>query len=232
MLYRGPMGGGAASGRVGALVASHNSGGQYMRARTTPTNPRTDQQQGVRNALSTLSNRFATVLTDPQREGWKTQGLLGSFRNRLGDSITLSAIAAYLRANAARLQAGDGPVDDAPPVFVDTPLTLPVATLTAPSTISLAFDNTDDWAGQADGHLYIYASRPQNPAVNFFNGPYRLLGAVDGITPTPPTSPASFSYDPVLFGALTAGQVVFFRYRAVSEVGQLSAALVQRTVAL
>lgn len=232
MLYRGPMGGGAASGRVGALVAAHNSGGQYMRARTTPTNPRTDQQQGVRNALATLSNRFVTVLTPSQREGWKNQGVNGSYRNRLGDSITLSAIAAYLRANTARLQAGDGPVDDAPPVYVDTNLTLPFSTITAPTTLSVAFDDGDDWANQADGHLYIYASRPQNPSVNFFNGPYRLLGAVDGITPAPPTSPAAFTYDPVLFGTLTAGQVVYFRYRAVSEVGQLSAVLVQRAVVL
>jgi len=234
MLYRGPLGGGAASGKIGAMVASHNSGGQYLRARTTPTDPSTAQQQVVRAAVAELAGAYAQLLTTAQREAWAVFGQNGGFVNRLGDPITLSGIAAYIRNNAPRVAAGFDSIDDAPTVFLQTPTNVAavIPTVTAPDTVSIAFDNTDPWADTDDGHLLIYVSPPQNPAILFYKGPYRLLDTIDGSTSAAPTSPHAATYAPAAFGALIANQRLFFQFRSVGADGNIGNLFRATTVAL
>lgn len=230
MLYRGPVGGGAASGKLGAMVASHNAAGQYLRARTVPTNPRTPQQGDARNALSALATSW-TGLSALQQANWETFGKNTARKNRLGDTIFLSGIASYLANNGARVAAGLARVDDAPTFFGQTTLSkITAATPTAPNSISVAFDPTDPWATAVGGFLLVYVSRQQNSTVNFWAGPYRLLGTIAGAA-TAPTSPASFAYEPVGFGDLTAGNRLFFRYVAVTADGLVSSGT-DRTVAV
>lgn len=231
MKFRGPMGGGAASGSLGAMTASHNSGGQYLRARTVPTNPRTDRQIEVRNALATLAQNYSDVLTQPERDGWAVYGQNGSFFNSLGDAIKLSGIGAFIRNNGARAAALDAIVTTPPAIFVDTALVLPVPTATAPNTLSVAFTNTDEWATAVGGHLYSYVGRPQSAGVNFYAGPYRFLGAIDGAV-SPPTSPQGFTFDVLDYGVMTAGQKLFWRFVAVSADGRISPILRATTVVL
>jgi hypothetical protein len=108
------MGGGAASGKMGAMVASHNKGGQYLRARTVPTNPRTALQNAVRGAFSGIASMWQT-LTDSARAAWANWGTVVGTTNRLGDNVPISGIAAFQRANVLRAQAGYDLVLDAPP---------------------------------------------------------------------------------------------------------------------
>ncbi len=181
MLWRGPFGQGAASGKLGALVASHNKGGQYLRARTTPTNPNTVQQQAVRNAIRTLGPRWVETLTSDQQAGWETYAANVTVTNRLGDQIHIPALAMYIRSNVSRLQASLDIVDDAPTTFdlgaapALGPITIPASAIAgATGTITLAGENA--WAADPDNVLLVYASRPQNQTKLFFKGPYRLGG--------------------------------------------------------
>lgn len=169
MLFRGAFGGGAASGKSGSVVASHNSGGQYLRARTTPTNPRSVFQTAVRDSLRFLARAWSTVLSPSQRDGWNTYGQTVGSTNRLGDSIKVSGIAAYQRANVQRLQASVGRIDDAPPLVGSPAPFLDGSTFTFAGT-----EGTFTLAGtlpvpgsDSNSHFFVYTTPPFSPGRTF-----------------------------------------------------------------
>lgn len=220
MLFRGPLGGGAASGKMGALVASHNKGGQYLRARTTPTNPATPQQQEVRNGVRTLSPGYSTSLTDAQRLSWQTYGENVTKKNRLGDAIKLSGIAHYARSNVPRIQAGLPIVSDAPSVFdlgdTGSPGTLTIGANA--STGTFTYNQSDNWsAGGSTNNLLLYVSRPQNIGRRFFKGPFQLAATIPGGSTT---GSATFTL-PFPSGP-TGTQRIFAQYRITRDDGRLS----------
>lgn len=221
MLFRGLLVG-AASGKMGAMVASHNSGGQYMRARVTPTNPSTLRQQVVRNNLAALANRFSTVLDSSQRLSWKSFALsLTGILNALGDPITLSAIAAYIRQNAARTQAGLDIIDDPPIDGTAAVLANSTNAETATNDLSVVFTTTDLWNADGGGALLIYTGRPLNPGEDFYKGPYRLAGIVDANT-APQTTPATVIGGNTAWGEAVSGQTSRVRLVAVTGDGRIS----------
>lgn len=181
----------AASGSLGGLTASHNRGGQYLRARVIPTNPSSGPQVAIRAIFGSLATAWQT-LTDDQRAAWTTYAINVPVINRLGDPINLTGQQMYIRNNTAAVQVGLPRVDDGPTIFASdalSPVTLlPVETN---NLIGVEFDTTDEWANEAGGALLVYASRQKAATVNFFKGPYRFAGTVDGADPVPPTSPAT-----------------------------------------
>lgn len=209
----------AASGAVKGLVASHNKGGAYFRGRVIPTNPNTAFQQVIRNALSTLQTRFLTVVTSAQRAAWAVYAENTPITNALGATIKLTANQWYVACNSLRLQGGVAVIDAGPVTYGLPTLTLPVPTIVAAgTTTSLAFTNTDAWAGEAGGYLLVFASRPQNATINFFKGPYRFAGKVTGAA-TPPTTPATITL-PFTIGPVTSK--MFFRFVALRADGRKS----------
>lgn len=222
MLFRGLLVG-AASGKMGAMVASHNSGGQYMRARVTPTNPSTLRQQVVRNNLAALANQFSNTLDDTQRLTWKAFALsLTGILNALGDPITLSGIAAFIRQNAARLQAGLDIVEDPPADGTAAVLSNTTEAAISGNDLQITLVNTESWASADGGALLVYVGRPLNPGENFYKGPYRFAGAVLGDTTTPPASPATIDDGALVWGTPTIGQVSLARLVAVTADGRIS----------
>lgn len=219
MLYRGPMGGGAASGSAGALVASHNRAGQYLRARTTPTNPGTSQQQAVRNAVKNLSAAYQTTLTANQRTAWQTYANNVTFLNALGDGMNITAINAYSRSNTSRQQASQTTVNDAPVTMNLGSFTTPTITLGAASfNGTITFNASDPWVNgtTSTGGMLIYASRQQAPSINFFKGPYRLAAKVNSTAGT-----ATFTL-PFIAGPST--NKTFFKLNVAFTDGRYSSA--------
>lgn len=212
------------SGSVGGLTLSRNRGGMYFRARAVPTNPNSPQQQQVRNAMSFLAAYWRNTLTELQRAAWTTYGANTAMVNKLGAQVFLTGQQQFIRSNVPRLQNAGLTVNS---LVVNAPTTFNLGNLT-PCTVGsidasdgdfeVNFTNTDDWATTIGSGLLVYASRPQDPSINFFRGPYRLAGEVAGDT-TPPTSPAVIA----LPFAVTAGQRVFFRLHATRLDGRLSA---------
>lgn len=207
------------SGSVGGLTASHNRGGLYFRARRVPTNPASGQQQVVRNAVAVLTSRWGSTLTQVQRDAWQTYATNTPKVDRLGDSINLSGVNWYIACNTPRVQGSLAIVDAAPTTFG-------LATISPPEVdafddtnnqVDVGFTNTDAWANETGGALLIYASRPQNPGIEFFKGPYRLAGVIAGAV-SPPTSPATLD----LPFPIAVGQQVFFEARALRADGRVS----------
>jgi hypothetical protein len=189
-------GGGVAtiSGSVGGVTFSRNRGGPYMRTRAVPVNPNTTFQQEVRSLMATLTSGWIDDLTDDQRAAWDTYALNVHLSNPLGSPRNVGGLAMYVRSNISRLQADPvllTRVDDAPTIFNLGTYTLPVLSgaVESAQTASLAFENTDDWAGETGSGMLVYGSRAKNPSINYMKGPYRYMDVVEGDDTTPPTSP-------------------------------------------
>lgn len=208
-----------ASGSVNGLTFSRNAGGAYIRSRTLPVNPNTPLQQIIRQLLLQLVGLWGGVLTAADRLGWATYSTNVPMLNALGDSRPIGGMQNYIRSNVSRLMVGLPRQDKAPQIFNTGDYTAPTVTsITAPSAISLAFAASDEWANETGSALIISASRPQNPTINFFKGPYQFAGAVLGDSATPPTSPAALT-SPF---AYAAGQQAFLFGRVTRSDGRLS----------
>jgi len=230
MLIRGSMAG-QFSGSLAGVTAGHNKSGYYLRNRSTPTNPQSGRQTAVRNALTSLVQRWNNVLTAAQRQAWNNYAANVPVTNPLGDAINLSGQNWYVSCNAARLQAitvlsyTTAPVDDAPTVYNRGDFTTPAATYSEASGLSLAFTAADDWANEDDAFMLIYQGLPQNPGRGYFKGPYRLVNGVPGDATTAPTSPSTLAAAFLnIFGyQVTETQLVWTRIVVVRADGRCSA---------
>ena len=207
------------SGSVGGLTGAHNRGGLYLRARSIPVNTNTSFQQTVRNLMSQLTSRWVNTLTDAQRLAWTAYAELTPIVDSLGEARTIPPLAMYVRSNVARAQAGQTIIDDGPTTFGLPTLSPVSATFDATADeADVTFVNTDTWANEDDGALAVFFSRPQNPTINYFAGPYRFAGVVQGDSVTAPTSPATLS----LPFPIAAGNKVFGQVRALNADGRVT----------
>jgi hypothetical protein len=207
------------SGSIGGLTATRNRAGMVLRARALPVNPGSAYQAVVRNHLSNLAAYWLSDLTAAQRAAWELYAQNTSMLGKLGDPVQLTGQQHFIRANAARLQASLTQVDDAPTDFVLAVGTLPGAIGDAgDDQILVAFDNTDEWANEEGGALLVLGSPPQNVTINYYRGPYRYIGKVDGDAVTPPTSPEAFD----LPWPIAEGQRCFVHFRFTRADGRLS----------
>lgn len=210
---------GTLNGSIADNVFARNAGGDYVRRRTIPTNPGTAFQQVVRQHMAYLNDRWQQTLTPTQRSAWEAYAESVQVVNRLGEAITLSGLNHFVRSNVPRLQSALSQVDDGPTIHTLPSFTSPTMTVDAPlDEASIVFINTDDWANE-DGAAMLWSfSRPQGQAINYFKGPYRYAGKIDGNGTTPPTSPAVIS----LPFPIEPGQKVFGFCRVSRADGRLS----------
>lgn len=209
------------SGSVGGTTFARNRFGAYMRNRTIPVNPNSSHQQAVRNAVAQLAARWSQVLTSDQRSEWNSYGANVTVQNALGQDVNLTGFQQYIRSNSVRTARGDPIEDDGPAVLAlpEVDPTILFSVVAATGVVTTTFDNGYDWADTDDGFLYVFQGVPQNGGVNFFNGPWRYMGTIEGDTAVPPTSPdASLT---VPFACQTA-QNVWFYCRQSNADGRLT----------
>lgn len=179
------------AGSIAGTTFARNRYGKYARARSKPTNPNTAHQVAVRAVIAALADRWSQTVTHDQRVAWGLYADNVTMKNRLGEDIKLSGFNHYVRSNSLLLRSELTLVDAAPVIFEipDHDPTLAIVASETGSSISFTFDNTRAWANEVGGYLFKFQGRPQNAQRNFFAGPWRLLGTIDGIVETPPESP-------------------------------------------
>ena len=178
-------------GSIAGNVFSRNRYGAYVRARTVPVNPNTALQQAFKASLAFLADRWANTLTAAQRAAWNLYGSNVNMTNRLGETINLSGFNHYIRSNSLLAANSGTPIDAGPTVF-ELPEQDPTMTITASEAtqnLSLSYDNALDWAVEANSVMWWFQGSPQNPQRNFFDGPWRRVGAIGGVDPGGPVTP-------------------------------------------
>ena len=209
----------AASGSVGGLTYSHNAGGMYVRARAIPTNRGTVYQQAVRIAVAGLVNGWTNLLSSDQRTAWDDYGANVALLDVFGDPRFRSGISHYVRSNVPLVAAGVASIDDAPGVYNVGEYAPGAMTAASGEQVVLkSFTPSDDWVNEDGARMLVYIGRPQNPSINYFKGPYRRVGTIDGSSTTPPDNPAIFP-SPFI---ISEGQRVFWRANVSRADGRLS----------
>lgn len=186
------------SGSVAGTTYAHTKSGLYQRARSIPVNPNSGNQLEVRAAMTSLVAAWTEILTAAQRTAWDLYAANVPVVNTLGDSFNLSGQNWYIAANVPRLQAISklaatiARIDDAPTIFDRGDFTTPTFVADEVTGIDVTYTNSDAWAAAVENVLLVYQGRPQNPSRNFFKGPWRLIGQVEGAV-VPPTPPLNIS---------------------------------------
>lgn len=207
------------SGSIGGLTASHNKGGNYFRARVTPVDPGTPFQVFVRTILAALVNLWQNSLTQVQRDAWDVYATNVQLLNPFGAARTVTGLNMFTRVNVPRIQAGASTVLDAPTIFNTGEFTVTNTTFQAAAGIFIFFTQADTWANETGSIMLLYVSRPQNPGIKFFKGPYRFVGSVVGDAGGLPEDNKNFPTPPFPF---VQGQRVFSKVSVARIDGRLS----------
>ena len=178
-------------GSIAGNTFSRNHFGAFVRARVTPTNPNTARQVLVRASIAFIADRWANTLTALQRAAWELYASSVAMLDSLGATIYLTGYNHYIRSNMI-IKMSVLTLVDAGPVIFELPAqdpTFAISASEATQQISYTFDNVMDWANEDDAYLFKFMGKPQNPQRNYFKGPCRIVGNVEGDAITPPTSP-------------------------------------------
>lgn len=190
------------SGSVGARTSSRNSGGQYVRQRSMPTQPRTPAQVNQRARLTSQSSAWRGI-TDAQRAAWNAFAQSFTIVNTLGTAIHLTGAQCYIKVNSVNLINGDATVDIPPllPAFI----AVTVTGLTAVSATPLI---SVQGANPASGTKFMVFASPQVSAGVSFQGNFRFIQTSSVFT----TGDMSLQTAYVAkFGALIVGKKVFVK---------------------
>lgn len=88
-----------ARGSIGGTTFSRCAGGSYMRNRTKPVNPRTALQNTRRQEVASLAKHWSNTLTEQHRMDWRAYAAGTTWTNRLGQTIEINGLAAFVRLN-------------------------------------------------------------------------------------------------------------------------------------
>lgn len=188
------------SGSKNGVTASRNRFGQYYRRRAVPVQPRTVAQLNQRARFSTNAAAWR-ALTDAQRAGWLSLGLMIVRTDSLGQSYDLNGFGAYCSVNNNKLDAGDAAVADAPAIVTPADLLTATITLTA-AAFSVAYTATPLAAAN---RLFIRCS-PQRSAGRKFEGDYRLIAVTAAAAASPSNILTAYT---AKFGVPVVGTRVF-----------------------
>lgn len=144
------------SGSMGGVVASHNRGGAYLRARSVPTTSTSNAALNAKAYLATASQGWQG-LTSAQRLTWEDWAAINPVTDKFGEQRVLSGHQAYVQLNRRLLQASIAAIS-VPPV-------------TAPPVGLLTFTGTYD-IGMGDFQV-VYTATPLGAAESLY-----LWGAV------------------------------------------------------
>ena len=187
------LGGGVTDirGSVAGNTFSRNAGGNYMRARVKPVNPRSALQTTRRANAAYLMTCWSKTLEEQERLDWRAYAAATTWTNRLGQVITVNGLAAFLRLNSLLL-AIDEPISEAAPTAMGHAGGVAFTFLAENDTskIQLA-EPTGSFDKTVPGDILILSEGlPSECGRNATPKGFRIIGHVEGADPVPPTFPA------------------------------------------
>ena len=181
-------------GSIGGTTFSRSAAGNYARARMKPVNPRSALQSARRAQVGHLTKYWSGTLTEQQRSDWRAYAAGTGWTNKLGQSIQISGLAAFLQLNATRAVGSLAITADAPLAMGHAGgVEFTFAAESDTSKIQLeeptgAFDKT------VPGHvLTLFQGLPTEAGRISIPKGFRFIGKVEGADPVPPVFPLEFS---------------------------------------
>lgn len=210
------------SGKLNGTVFAKNKGGNYMRSKSKPSNPKTAAQMAVRAQFGAISSAWKN-LTESARSAWRESASSFPYINRLGDSKILSGFALHQKLNTNLDLIGESaltfPPEPKSPVSFKS---ITVEVFITP-TGDHVFDITAPLSAvDANSKTLIFATPPLSHGVENFENKLRLIG-VKPSSSFATEANVNTEYEAV-FGTLPAGAKVGVRLQNVSsESGMTSA---------
>lgn len=138
------------SGKLGGIVASHNTYGSYFKKLVKPVNKKTAAQQSQRQAVAFVSQSYRQLNPTVQSSFVSTQQVHTS---RKGAKVVMTGQAAFMQLNTMRQRLGlpiiTSPVTNPDPVT----MTPPAVTFTSATQVSITF-SADAW-NASDGGVIV-----------------------------------------------------------------------------
>jgi hypothetical protein len=198
-------------GKLNGSVFSKNRGGAYIRTKVTPVNPQTTAQMAVRSALTNISQSWR-ALTAAQRAAWN--GAVSNFTGTdiFGDIKTPSGINLYNKLNLNLNAIAEAPIS-APPAAVSVGFfdSLAIVAGAGAGTVASTFTTVGE---SADQTVIVEATPCLSPGKDFVKSEYRQVGTFAGNAASPQALGAMIV---AKFGAMTAGQKLFVRFKFVDK---------------
>jgi hypothetical protein len=199
------------SASIGGATFSKNRGGNYIRKRVAPVQPRSSAQQAVRATLASLSGQWkdlgAAVIA-----AWSALASTITLKDSLGNSYIPTGNQLYVGLNATLTACAESTISAAPASMPAFPDMLPIAVTATAGTPSLAI--TTSLAGAPTGYVFLVRATPQVSAgIAFFGtSKYRIIGKYAASTFASINALALYN---ARFGALTAGSKLSVRVTLV-----------------
>lgn len=206
----------AVSGSIGGTVFSRNRYGAYMRYRAIPTNPDTEYQANVRQALGASSENWRS-LTDAQRMAWATWAANNPITDMIGQSQILAANAAYVQLNARLAYMGETLLDLPPVAAAPAPLeSITVDTDIGAGDFQVAFTATPLGAGV---RLFGQVAVVNSAGIKYVKNIMRTAVLTAAAQASPLTGLQALVE--ARFGTLQVGQVVHLNLATIDEASGL-----------
>lgn len=189
---------------VGGATFSKNRGGNYIRAKVAPVQPRTPAQQAARASFAVFSGAWRG-LSAAQRAAWASLASGITLTDTLGIAYKPTGSQLYVGLNRVLNVIGVAPISAAPaaaPSFADM---LPIAGSAAAGTP--AFTITTSLAAAPTGFVFLVRATVQSSAGKSFFGQsaYRVIG---NYVATSFASLNILAFYVARFGTLTAGSKI------------------------
>jgi hypothetical protein len=161
---------------VGGATFSKNRGGNYVRSKVAPVQPRSVAQQSARANLALFSGQWKG-LTATQRAGWAGLAAGITLKDTLGNSYTPTGSQLFVGLNRNLTDIVTAPITTAPssvPNFPEiTPLVLTASSVTPAIAIATAL------AAAPTGFLFLVKATGQlSPGISYVGqSKYRIIGA-------------------------------------------------------
>lgn len=204
------LGGGVTDirGSMGGNTYSKNAAGHYIRARTKPVNPRSPLQNTRRAYFAYLTKYWSDKLIQQQRDDWIAYAKGTTWKNRLGEDITINGLAAFIRLNALHMMIPSVVIPDAPTATGQGGgVTLTFAAESDTTKIQL-----DEPGGSFDKdtelhNLWIFMAYPTEPGRIATPKGMRYIGRVWGSA----LNPLEFAYELDAAYTMRSGQLITLR---------------------
>ena len=205
--------------KIGGHVASKNKAGNYLKTKSTPTNPNTSYQSAVRQKFGSIAQAWRG-LTQAQRDTWIAGASNFPYTDIFGDTKILSGFGLYMQLNSNLKKVGVAFLNSCPsPTTVSSIISLNV-TNDPGATLTCDFTPTPV---PANHKIVISATAPLSEGRAFSKSDIRQIQYFAAAVATPVDI-----YDEYVarFGETVANMKVFASaYLVNTNTGQVSPAL-------